>query len=129
MHTYFINNNCLWNEEIWQTQVYIAKSKEVTKTNDFAIYVLQMLWYSSLLWHSVIIYSSFFFFINWNTIDLQCHLSFRCIASDSIIHIRISIILLIIFLYLLLQNIEYSSLCYTVGPHWLSILDIAVSIN
>ena len=128
MHTYFITISCLCNEEIWQTQVYIAKSKGVTKINDFVIYVLQMLWYSSLLWHSVIIYSSFFF-INWNTIDLQCHLSFRCIASDSIIHTHISIILLIIFLYWLLQNIEYSSLCYTLGPHWLSILDIVVCIN
>ena len=51
-----------------------------------------MLWYSSLLWNFVIIYSSFFL-IYWNTIDLYCHLSFRCSASDSIIHPHISIIL------------------------------------
>lgn len=32
------------------------------------------------------------------------------------------------FLYRLLQNIEYSALCYTVGPFRLSILDIIVCI-
>ena len=30
--------------------------------------------------------------------------------------------------YKLLHNIEYSSLCYTVGPFWLSILYIVVCI-
>ena len=39
--------------------------------------------------------------------------------SDSVIHTYISIFQ-ILFLYLLLQNIEYSSSCYTVGPCWLS---------
>ena len=34
----------------------------------------------------------------------------------------------ILFPYRLLQNIEYSSLCYTVGPCWLSILYIVVHI-
>ena len=34
----------------------------------------------------------------------------------------------IIFPYRLLQNIEYGSLCYTVGPCWLSILYIVVCI-
>ena len=32
------------------------------------------------------------------------------------------ITLQILFPYNLLENIEYSSLCYTVGPHWLSML-------
>ena len=31
--------------------------------------------------------------------------------------------------YRLLQDVEYSSLCYTVGPCCLSILDILVSVN
>ena len=35
----------------------------------------------------------------------------------------------VIFPYMLLQNIEQSSLCYTVGPYWLSILNIAVLIS
>ena len=34
----------------------------------------------------------------------------------------------ILFLYRLLQNIEYSFWCYTVGPCWLFILYIIVSI-
>ena len=34
----------------------------------------------------------------------------------------------ILFSYTISQNIESSSLCYTVGPFWLSILYIAVSV-
>ena len=34
----------------------------------------------------------------------------------------------ILFHYVLLQDIEYSSLCYTVGPFYLSILYIVVCI-
>ena len=32
------------------------------------------------------------------------------------------------FPYKLLQNVEYSSLCYTIGPCWLSILYIVVCL-
>ena len=39
--------------------------------------------------------------------------------SDSVIHV--SILFQILFPFRLLQNIEQSSLCYTVGPCWLSI--------
>ena len=49
--------------------------------------------------------------------------------SDSVIHTYIYIILQILFFYRLLQDTEYSSLCYTVGPCYLSILYIVVSIN
>ena len=42
--------------------------------------------------------------------------------SDSVIHIHVSILFQILFPFRLLQNIEYSALCYTVGPRWLSIL-------
>ena len=35
---------------------------------------------------------------------------------------KIFILFQILFHYSLLQGIEYSSLCYTVGPCWLSIL-------
>ena len=45
--------------------------------------------------------------------------------SDSVIHTYISFFQ-ILFPYRLLQNIEHSSLCYTVGPCWLSILNIVV---
>ena len=45
--------------------------------------------------------------------------------SDSVIHIHVSIPFQILFPFRLLHNIEQSSLCYTVGPCWLSILNIA----
>ena len=47
--------------------------------------------------------------------------------SDSVIHIYVSIFQ-ILFPFRLLQNIEQSTLCYTVGPCWLSILNIVVCI-
>ena len=46
--------------------------------------------------------------------------------SNSVIHIHISILLQILFPFRLLQNTEQSSPYYTVGPFWLSILNIAV---
>ena len=46
--------------------------------------------------------------------------------SDSDIHMYI--LFQILFHYRLLQGIEYSSLCYTVGPCCLSILYIVVYI-
>ena len=45
--------------------------------------------------------------------------------SDSVIRIHVSILFQILFPFRLLQSIEQSSLCYTVGP-WLSILNTAV---
>ena len=44
--------------------------------------------------------------------------------SDSVLPTYIFILFQILFHYRLLQDIEYSSLCYTVGPCWLSILYI-----
>ena len=46
--------------------------------------------------------------------------------SDSVIHIHISILFQILYPYRLLQDTDYSSLCYTVGPCCLSILYIVV---
>ena len=40
----------------------------------------------------------------------------------------LSILFQILFPFRLLQNIEQSSLCYTVGPYWLFILNRAVCI-
>ena len=48
--------------------------------------------------------------------------------SDSFIHTNMSIFFRFFSLYRLLQNIEYSSLCYTGGPYLLSILYIVVCI-
>ena len=50
--------------------------------------------------------------------------------SDSVIHTRASILFQIIFPFSLFQNIEQHSLCYTVGPCWLTVLNIAcVHVN
>ena len=46
--------------------------------------------------------------------------------SDSVRHIHVFILFHILFPFRWLQNIEQSSLCYTLGPCWLSILNIAV---
>ena len=46
--------------------------------------------------------------------------------SDSVIHIHVSILFQVLFLFKLLQSVEQSSLGYTVGPCWLSILSIEV---
>ena len=48
--------------------------------------------------------------------------------SDSVIHIHVSLLFQILFTCRLLQNIEQSSLCYTVDPCWLSILNIVVCV-
>ena len=47
--------------------------------------------------------------------------------TESIMHIRASFFQ-ILFPFRLLENIEQDSLCYTVGPCWLSILNIVVCI-
>ena len=46
--------------------------------------------------------------------------------SDLVIHLYESIVFQIMFSFRLLHNIEQSSLCYIVGPYWLSILNIVV---
>ena len=46
--------------------------------------------------------------------------------SDSVIHIHVSILFQILFPFKLLHNIEQNSPCCTVGPCWLSVLNIAV---
>ena len=46
--------------------------------------------------------------------------------SDSVTHIHVCILFQILFPFRLLWNIEQSSLCHTVGPCCLSILNIVV---
>ena len=41
--------------------------------------------------------------------------------SDSVIYIHVFILFHILFPLTLLQNIEQSSLCYTVGPCWFNL--------
>ena len=68
--------------------------------------------------------SQLFNLFYWSIVDLQCCIGFRCTAKW---FTYICIYLFQILLhYVLLQNSEYSSLCYTVGPCCLSMLYIAV---
>ena len=46
-----------------------------------------------------------------------------------VIHLHTHILFQILFPYRLLENIKNSSLCYTVGPCWLSILYLVVGMN
>ena len=48
--------------------------------------------------------------------------------SDTVTYTDISVFFQIVFPYSLLQNIEYGSLCYTVGPCYLYVLYIVVYI-
>ena len=67
--------------------------------------------------------------LNWNIVDLQSCISFRCTASNSdmcaymcmyiYIYIYVSSFQ-ILFDYRLLQDIVHSSLCCPVDPCWLS---------
>lgn len=75
--------------------------------------------------------SLIFYFFNvfyWHTVDLYCCVNFCFIAQRlSYTHAYIYIYIYI-FLYGLSQDVEYSSLCYTVGPYCLFILYITVCI-
>ena len=76
---------------------------------------------SSLLCHLIV----FFFFIEVQLIN-NVVLASGVQQSDSVIHICVSIHFQFFFQVRLLKNIEQSSLHYTVGPCWLSILNTAV---
>ena len=68
------------------------------------------------------------FFFNWSIVDLPCCVSFWCTAKW-FSYTYIDILFHILFHHGLLQDIEYSSLFYTVGPCRLSILYIVVCIS
>ena len=69
------------------------------------------------------------FFFNWNTVDLQYCVSFRCIAQLFSFMCISYMYYMFWFFNRLLQSIEYSSLRHTVGPCWLPILYIVVYIS
>ena len=69
---------------------------------------------------------SFFFFLIWSIVDWQCCIRFRHIA-ESLTHIQVCIIFIVFSC--IGYYVEYSSLYYTVGPCWLSILYILASIR
>ena len=61
---------------------------------------------------------NFIYFFCWSIVDIYILLVSSVHQSDSVTYILFQTL----FLYRLLQNIEYSSLCYTIGPCWLSTL-------
>ena len=69
----------------------------------------------------------FLFFFNRNVVDLQCCVNF-CRTAKWFSYTYIYILFYILFHYGLSQDIEYSSLCYTVGPCCLSSLYILACI-
>ena len=68
----------------------------------------------------------FTFWLYIGVADQQAVLVSGIQQSDSVIHMYVSILFQILFPFRLLYNIELSSLCYIVGPYWLSILNIVV---
>ena len=68
-----------------------------------------------------------FLFFNWSKIEFQCCMNFCCTVKW-LSYTYICILFHILCHYGLSQDIESSSLCYTVGPCCLSILYIPVCI-
>ena len=79
-------------------------------------------WIVSFLFLFILIY-----FLSWSIVDLQCCVNFCCITRW-LSYTHIYILFHILFHYGLSQDIEYSSLCYTVGPCCLSIPYVIVCI-
>ena len=70
--------------------------------------------------------NSFISFFNSSILDLQCSVSFR--YTEKYTEIYIYTFFNILFHYGLFQNIEHSSLGYTVGPCCLSVLYILIIV-
>ena len=84
-------------------------------------YLFVLFCFNLNFWHTVLFYFlTFLFCIRVQLINNVVLVS-DVQQSDSIILIHVSILFQILFLIRLLQNIEQSSLCYAVGPCWLSI--------
>jgi len=73
-------------------------------------------------------FKKIYLFFYWSIVDLQCCISFRSAKWFRYIYAYIRIIFQILFPYMLLQNIVYSSLYCTVGPCYLPIWHIGVCI-
>ena len=65
-----------------------------------------------------------YFYLESSWLTKLC--SFEVYSKVIQLYIHVSILFQILFPFRLLQNIEQSSLCYTVGPCWLSVLNITV---
>ena len=72
------------------------------------------------LLHTFILFLNFILYWSINHVILVSGIQ----QSDSIILIHVAILSKILFLCRLLQSIEQSSLCYILGPCWLSVLNL-----
>ena len=72
------------------------------------------------LLHTFILFLNFILYWSINHVMLVSGIQ----QSDSIILIHVAILSKILFLCRLLQSIEQSSLCYILGPCWLSVLNL-----
>ena len=108
----------------WRVTVHgVTKTEQLNNSNALNIY--------SLLYQAGDPFVLLFFFFNFLFyIGIQPINNIVIVSGehqrDSAICIHVSILPLTPPLSRLLHNIEQSSLCYTVGPCWLSILNIAV---
>ena len=71
------------------------------------------------------VFCGFLFLFSWSTVDLQ----FSGVQKVIQLYVYVYTVFLIISDHGLLQDIEYSSLCYTIGPCCLSILYVVVFIS
>ena len=108
---------------IWffESKVYFL---QMTQDLDHFFKFLYTYIYLLIIILNPLIFSTFY----WSIVDLQCCDSVRGTAKWTSIHIHVSTLFQIIFLYSPLQNIDKISLCYIVGTYQLSILYIVVCI-
>ena len=69
--------------------------------------------------------SLFNFILYWSIVDWQCCVHFKCTAKW-LLYIHTYPFFFNSFPFRLLHNIEQRALCYTVGPCWVSLLNIVV---
>ena len=127
--------NCIARDLLWNTHPYICAQMSFYHTDIFHCQLhdgsLQMVMScipecspsTTLIYISVYAY--------WNTVDLQWCISFRCAAKwfySTHVCMYIYIFFLRLFHFRLLQDIEYSFPCYTLGPCCLSTLYTVVRI-
>ena len=72
------------------------------------------------------VFLTFYWYLYWSIVDNNGVFIAGVQQRDSVMHICVSIFFQILFPFMLLHNIEQNYLCYTVGPSWLSISNIAV---
>ena len=76
----------------------------------------------------IVVHFCFVFIFYWSIVDLQCCANFCCTAVTHL-HTNIHFLLILFFHFMVYpRRFGYKSLCYTVGPCCLSILNVTVCI-